>query len=100
MIRLVTVGTGTVSPSATRSSPAHWVEVRGGEGRGGVEKDGEGREGIPSPSFPIPLHPSPPVRLLMDCGAGTIHGLARFGLPWLEITHIVITHFHTDHIGE
>ena len=54
MIRLVTVGTGTVSPSATRSSPAHWVEAPG-------------------------------VRVLMDCGAGTIHRLATFGLPWLEI---------------
>jgi ribonuclease BN (tRNA processing enzyme) len=40
------------------------------------------------------------VRLLMDCGAGTIHRLARFGLPWPEITHVGITHYHHDHIGE
>ena len=40
------------------------------------------------------------VRLLMDCGAGTIHRLARFGLPWPTITHVAITHYHNDHIGE
>lgn len=69
MIRLVTVGTGTVSPSATRASAAHWVEAG-------------------------------TARLLLDCGAGTVHGLARHGLPWFDITHVAITHFHTDHIGE
>jgi len=66
---LVTVGTGTVVPSAERGSPSHWVEC------------GE-------------------VRLLMDCGAGTIHRLARFGLPWARLTHVAITHYHNDHIGE
>ena len=40
------------------------------------------------------------VRLLMDCGAGTIHRLARFGLPWPELTHVAITHYHHDHLGE
>ena len=40
------------------------------------------------------------VRLLMDCGAGTIHRLARFGLPWPALTHVAITHYHNDHIGE
>lgn len=66
---LVTVGTGTVVPSATRSSPAHWLE------RGEL-------------------------RLLMDCGAGTIHRLATFGLAWEKVTHLAITHFHADHVGE
>ena len=68
-LSLVTVGTGTVAPSATRSSPAHWVE------RGDV-------------------------RLLMDCGAGTIHRLALFGLAWERVSHVVLTHFHMDHVGE
>lgn len=68
-LSLVTVGTGTVAPSATRSSPAHWVE------RGDV-------------------------RLLMDCGAGTIHRLAQFGLAWERVSHVVLTHFHMDHVGE
>jgi len=66
---LVTVGTGTVAPSATRGSPAHWVE----------------RDGL---------------RLLMDCGAGTLHALARFGLAWEHVSHVALTHFHTDHVGE
>jgi ribonuclease BN (tRNA processing enzyme) len=29
-----------------------------------------------------------------------VHRLAKFGLPWRDITHLVITHFHADHIGE
>jgi ribonuclease BN (tRNA processing enzyme) len=66
---LVTVGTGTVAPSATRSGPAHWVE------RGDV-------------------------RLLMDCGAGTLHRLAEFGLTWEKVSHVALTHFHPDHFGE
>jgi ribonuclease BN (tRNA processing enzyme) len=68
-LSLVTVGTGTVAPSATRGSPAHWVE----------------RDGL---------------RLLLDCGAGTMHRLARFGLAWDQVTHIALSHFHPDHFGE
>lgn len=68
-LSLVTVGTGTVAPSATRGSPAHWVE----------------RDGL---------------RLLMDCGSGTLHGLARCGLAWERVTHVVLTHFHADHFGD
>jgi ribonuclease BN (tRNA processing enzyme) len=66
---LVTVGTGTVAPSAQRSSPAHWVDTGA-------------------------------TRLLLDCGAGTVHRLARFGLAWEHLTHLALTHFHTDHVGE
>lgn len=40
------------------------------------------------------------VRLLMDCGAGTLHRLAEFGLAWPAITHVALTHFHLDHVGE
>jgi ribonuclease BN (tRNA processing enzyme) len=68
-LSLVTVGTGTVAPSATRGSPAHWVE------RGNL-------------------------RLLLDCGAGTLHALARFGLAWERLTHVAITHFHPDHYSD
>ena len=68
-LTLVTVGTGTVAPSATRAGPAHWVE------RGDV-------------------------RLLMDCGAGATHGLARCGLAWERVSHVALTHFHPDHFGE
>lgn len=66
---LITVGTGTVSPSAHRSSACHFV--RRGE-----------------------------VRLLLDCGPGTLHRLATLGLPWAETTHVALTHFHPDHFAD
>lgn len=66
---LVTVGTGTVAPSAHRTCACHWV-ARGD------------------------------VRVLLDCGAGSLHRLAEFGLPWQQITHVVLSHFHPDHWGE
>lgn len=68
-ITLVTAGTGTVAPSASRTSAAHWVEAGS-------------------------------VRLLMDCGAGAMHSLARARLDWAGVTHVAITHFHADHFGE
>ena len=57
---LVTVGTGTVAPSAHRTCACHWV-ARGD------------------------------VRVLLDCGAGSLHRLAEFGLPWQQITHVVLS---------
>jgi ribonuclease BN (tRNA processing enzyme) len=68
-MELVTVGTGTVAPSARRTCPSHWV-ARGD------------------------------LRLLLDCGSGTLHRLAEFGLPWQQVTHVILTHFHPDHWGE
>lgn len=38
--------------------------------------------------------------VMLDCGAGTVHALARYGLPWEQITHLFVSHFHVDHIGE
>src|SRR5207253_1862056 len=69
VMELVTVGTGTVAPSATRTAACHWVS--------------RGR-----------------LKILLDCGAGALHRLAEFGLPWHEITHVVLSHFHPDHWGE
>jgi ribonuclease BN (tRNA processing enzyme) len=68
-VELTTIGTGTVAPSARRSSAAHFVR------RGGV-------------------------RLLLDCGPGTLHRLATFTIPWQEITHVALTHFHPDHFAD
>ena len=68
-MELVTVGTGTVAPSANRTSPCHWV-ARGD------------------------------VRVLLDCGAGSLHRLAEFGLPWHQVSHVILSHFHPDHWGE
>ncbi|HSE38723.1 MAG TPA: ribonuclease Z, partial [Blastocatellia bacterium] len=42
----------------------------------------------------------PGARVMMDCGAGTVHALARYGLPWERMTHLFISHFHVDHVGE
>ena len=39
-------------------------------------------------------------RVLLDCGSGALHGMARLGLDWQAISHIAITHFHTDHVGD
>lgn len=38
------------------------------------------------------------VRLLLDCGSGVLQRLARH--DWMGITHVAITHFHADHIGD
>jgi ribonuclease BN (tRNA processing enzyme) len=40
------------------------------------------------------------VNLLMDCGAGTLHRSAAFGIPWHTVTHLALTHLHADHWGE
>lgn len=37
--------------------------------------------------------------VLLDCGPGALQGLARSSLPWPELRHLVISHFHADHIG-
>lgn len=39
-------------------------------------------------------------RVMLDCGAGTVHALARYGLPWERMSHLFVSHFHIDHIGE
>lgn len=39
-------------------------------------------------------------RVILDCGPGAVHHLARFRLPWPELTHVLLSHFHTDHIAD
>lgn len=39
-------------------------------------------------------------RVLLDCGPGAVQGMARWGVPWASLSHVAITHFHTDHIGD
>lgn len=38
--------------------------------------------------------------LLLDCGPGTLHGLASHGVEWQSISHVVISHYHNDHVGD
>lgn len=40
------------------------------------------------------------VRLLLDCGSGVVHRMAALGLPWPDVTHVAITHFHADHVSD
>lgn len=40
------------------------------------------------------------LRMLFDCGPGVVHGMARFHADWRGVTHVVLTHFHNDHIGD
>lgn len=40
------------------------------------------------------------LQLLLDCGPGVVHSMARFGADWRGLTHLLITHFHNDHIGD
>ncbi|MFY9574366.1 MAG: MBL fold metallo-hydrolase [Blastocatellia bacterium] len=42
----------------------------------------------------------PDARIMLDCGAGTVHALARYALPWEQMTHLFVSHFHVDHVGE
>ena len=39
-------------------------------------------------------------RVLLDCGSGVTHRLAELGLPWRELTHVAITHYHLDHVAD
>src|SRR5215468_11097353 len=38
--------------------------------------------------------------VMFDCGAGSVHALARYELPWERMSHLFLSHFHVDHIGE
>ena len=37
--------------------------------------------------------------VLLDCGAGVLGSLARAGCGTESLTHVVLSHFHADHIG-
>lgn len=43
---------------------------------------------------------TPGARVLLDCGPGTMHGLARHGVAWQELTHVAVSHYHMDHVGD
>jgi ribonuclease BN (tRNA processing enzyme) len=38
--------------------------------------------------------------VLFDCGAGTVHGFDRYAVDWRTLTHVAVSHFHTDHVGD
>lgn len=39
-------------------------------------------------------------RALFDCGPGVVHHMARYDLPWPELDHVFLSHFHNDHTGD
>ncbi len=39
-------------------------------------------------------------RVLFDIGFGTVHGFDQHGVDWRRISHVVLSHFHTDHLGD
>ena len=38
--------------------------------------------------------------MLLDCGWGTLHGLARHRVDWPALTHVAVSHYHNDHVGD
>ncbi len=40
------------------------------------------------------------LKILFDVGPGAAHTMARHDIDWWGVTHVVITHFHLDHIGD
>lgn len=72
-MKLTVIGTGTAAPEPQRVCSGFLVETGGPE-------NGQ--------------------RLLMDCGAGVVHAMARARVGWRDITHLLLTHFHNDHIGD
>ena len=40
------------------------------------------------------------LRILFDCGSGVVHAMARRLIDWQTITHLALSHFHNDHIGD
>jgi ribonuclease Z len=39
-------------------------------------------------------------RVLIDCGPAAVQSMARLRVPWQDLTDVVLTHFHTDHVGD
>ncbi len=40
------------------------------------------------------------LKIRLDSGPGSVHAMARFGLPWKEVTHQIVSHFHLDHVHD
>jgi ribonuclease BN (tRNA processing enzyme) len=38
--------------------------------------------------------------VLLDCGPGTLHGLAERRIAWAELSHVIVSHYHLDHVGD
>lgn len=57
---------------------------------------------VPNPHRHSPAHflSGDGFDLLLDCGSGTVHGMGALGVDWSGLSHVALTHFHTDHVGD
>lgn len=39
-------------------------------------------------------------RAAIDCGAGAVRAMERARLPWSELSHLFLSHFHSDHLND
>ncbi len=55
---------------------------------------------VPSGQRSSPCHilDSDGARIAFDLGPGSIHAMARQGHAWWRLSHVVLSHYHTDHI--
>lgn len=74
-VRVRILGAGTLIPDDRHRSACHLIE---GPAAGG----------------------SPAWSMLLDCGFGAVHGFSRFGIDPRRLSHLVISHFHLDHVGD
>lgn len=74
-VRVRILGAGTLIPDDAHRSACHLVQGPPGD-------DG------------------PEWALLLDCGFGAVHGFSRFGIDPRTISHLVLSHFHLDHVGD
>lgn len=71
---ITVLGSGTGVPWRGRSAPGYAIEV---------EREDGGTAAI-----------------LVDPGAGSIHRMARCGLPLERLSHVLFSHLHPDHVGD
>jgi len=74
-VRVTVLGSGTLVPDDAHRSACHLVE--------GLSGGGEADWSI-----------------LLDCGYGALHGMPRFGVDPRRVSHLVLSHFHLDHVGD
>jgi len=74
-VRVRILGAGTLVPDDEHRSACHLVQ-------GGARDD------------------APEWELLLDCGFGAVHGFSRFGIDPRRLTHLALSHFHLDHVGD
>jgi len=74
-VRVTVLGAGTLVPDDAHRSACHLVEGFSATGEVGW-------------------------RILLDCGYGALHGMPRFGVDPRGVSHLVLSHFHLDHVGD